>query len=86
MTNGWGERFGAATRVAGQLGVGPESLRKRVHHGGGRRRDADTGVTSEARERMKLLERENLELRRANKILKTAADFLGAKFDRRSAT
>src|SRR5664280_2906512 len=60
-----GERFGAVTRVAGQLGIGPESLRKWVHQAevdGGKR----TGLTTEERERMKLLERENRELRRAN--------------------
>src|SRR5450759_2471386 len=62
-----GERFGAVTRVAGQLGIGPESLRKWVHQAevdGGKR----TGLTSEERERMKLLERENRELRRANEM------------------
>lgn len=79
-----GDRFGAVTRVAQQLGIGPESLRKWVHQAevdGGKR----TGLTSEERERMKLLERENRELRRANEILKAAAAFFGAEFDRRSA-
>jgi len=79
-----GERFGAVTRVAGQLGIGPESLRKWVHQAevdGGKR----TGLTSEERERMKLLERENRELRRANEILKSAAAFFGAELDRRSS-
>jgi transposase len=79
-----GERFGVVTRVAGQLGIGPESLRKWVHQAevdGGKR----TGLTSEERERMKLLERENRELRRANEILKSAAAFFGAELDRRSS-
>ncbi len=79
-----GDRFGAVTRVAGQLGIGPESLRKWVHQAevdGGKR----TGLTTEERERMKQLERENRELRRANEILKAAAAFFGAEFDRRSA-
>ena len=78
-----GERHGAVTRVAGQLGIGPESLRKWVHQAeidGGKR----AGLTSEERERMKLLERENRELRRANEILKSAAAFFGAELDRRS--
>ena len=79
-----GERFGAVTRVAGQLGVGPESLRKWV-----RQAEVDTGLrgglTTQERERMKELERENRELRRANDILKSAAAFFGAEFDRRSA-
>ena len=77
-----GERFGAVTRVAGQLGIGAESLRKWVHQAevdGGRR----TGLTTEERARMKELERENRELRRANEILKSAAAFFGAEFDRR---
>jgi transposase len=53
------------TRVAQQLGIGPESLRKWVHQAevdGGKR----SGLTTEERERLKLLERENRELRRAN--------------------
>jgi transposase len=33
---------------------------------------------------MRELERENRELRRANEILKSAAAFFGAEFDRRS--
>src|SRR5664279_3055262 len=71
-----GERFGVVTRVAGQLGIGPESLRKWVHQAevdGGKR----TGLTSEERERMKLLERENRELRRANEM----ADSAGGRND-----
>jgi transposase len=42
------------------------------------------GLTSEERSRMKELERENHELRRANEILKRAAAFFGAELDRRS--
>jgi len=42
------------------------------------------GVTSEERERIKALEREVKELRRANKILKLASAFFAqAEFDRR---
>jgi len=44
-----------------------------------------TGLTTEERERMKQLERENRELRRANEILKAAAVSFGAELDRRSA-
>lgn len=78
-----GERQGAVTRVAGQLGIGPESLRQWVHQAeidGGHR----PGLTTVERERMKELERENFELRRANEILKSAAAFFGAELDRRS--
>jgi transposase len=78
-----GERHGAVTRVARQLGVGDESLRKWV-----RQAEVDRGLrgglTSEERARMKGLERENRELRRANEILKSAAAFFGAELDRRS--
>jgi transposase len=79
-----GDRFGVVTRVAGQLGIGPESLRKWVHQA-----EVDRGVrgglTTGEREQMKQLEREIRELRRANEILKAAAVFFGAELDRRSA-
>ncbi len=78
-----GERQGAVTRVARQLGIGPESLRHWVAQAeidGGTR----AGLTTEERARMKELERENRELRRANEILKSAAAFFGAELDRRS--
>jgi transposase len=42
------------------------------------------GLTSEERERLKALERENRELRRANEILKSASAFFAAELDRRS--
>jgi transposase len=42
------------------------------------------GISSDERERMKLLERENRELRRANEILKLASAFFAqAELDRR---
>src|SRR5258708_23066877 len=59
-----GESFGVVTRVAGQLGVGSESLRnwvKQAEVDGGQR----PGVPSEERRRIAELERENRELRRA---------------------
>ncbi len=77
-------RFGVVTRVAHQLGIGPESLRKWVHQAevdGGRR----AGLTTEERERLMVLEREKRELRRVNEILKSAAAFFGAELDRRSS-
>ena len=77
-----GERFGAITRVARQLGVGSESLRTWVRQAevdGGRR----PGVTTKERRRIAELERDNRELRRANEILKAAASFFARELDPR---
>jgi len=64
--------------------IGVESLRAWV-----RQAEIDrgtrAGLTSEERVRMRELERENKELRRANEILKSAAAFFGAELDRRSS-
>jgi transposase len=74
---------GAVSRVARQLGIGVESLRHWV-----RQAEVDrgtrAGLTTEERARMRELERDNRELRRANEILKSAAAFFGAELDRRS--
>ncbi len=68
-------------QVARDLGLHPEALRKWV-----RQAEADAGrrsdlITSEERERLKELERENRELRRANEILKAASAFFAAELD-----
>ena len=61
-------------RVAAQLGIGVESLRSWV-----RQAEVDAGlrpgVSSEQAERIKALEAENRELRRANEILRKASAF-----------
>ncbi len=79
-----GNDQGVVSRVARQLGIGVESLRAWV-----RQAEIDrgtrAGLTSEERVRMRELERENKELRRANEILKSAAAFFGAELDRRSS-
>ena len=65
---------GVVTRVAGQLGLGSETLRKWVKQAQideGER----PGETSEEHRRIAELERENRELRRANEILKAATAF-----------
>lgn len=75
-------QWAAISSVASKLGMTPETLRKWVRQAetdGGLR----SGVTTEERARVKELERENRELRRANEILKAAAAFFGAEFDRR---
>jgi transposase len=61
--------------VAKDIGLAPETLRKRV-----RQVEADQGLrpdlpTSEERQEIKRLKRENYELRRANEILKAASVF-----------
>jgi len=69
-----GERVGAVTRVARQLGIGPESLRnwvKQADINHGKR----PGVTTEQQRRIAELEHENRELRRANEIPKAASAF-----------
>ena len=76
-----GTEHGTIQRVADQLGIGPESLRAWV-----RQADIDAGakpgVTSAEAARIKELEQENRELRRANEILKTASAFFAAELDR----
>jgi transposase len=67
--------------VAADLGVHPEALRKRV-----RQAEADTGqrrdlLTSSERERLRELEREVKQLRRANEILKAASVFFAKELD-----
>ena len=58
----------AINSIAGKIGCSPETLRKWV-----RRAEVDTGLreglTSADRSRLKELERENRELRRANEML-----------------
>jgi len=75
-------QWAAITSVATKLGMTPETLRKWV-----RRAEIDegqrSGLTTSERERLKELEKENKELRRANEILKAAAAFFGAELDRR---
>lgn len=77
-----GERHGVVGRIARQLDIGAETLRTWVRQA---EIDAETrpGLTTEERARLKELERENRELRRANEILRSAAAFFGAELDRR---
>src|SRR5215210_6156854 len=74
-------QWAAICSIAHKFGVSAETLRKWV-----RRAEIDAGsrpgLTSDERQRLKSLERENRELRRANEILKSAA-FFGAELDRR---
>ena len=76
-----GKRHGAIQRVAAQLGYGVESVRtwvKQVEVDAGEA----PGTTSDDAERIRQLEQENRELRRANAILKSASSFFAAELDR----
>ena len=65
-------QWAAITSIAEKIGCTAETLRKWVRQA---ERDAGTrpGLITEERERLKQLERENFELRRANEILRLAS-------------
>jgi transposase len=68
-------------QIAQDLGIHREALRKWV-----RQAEADQGtrrdrLTNDERERMKALERENRELRKANEVLKAASVFFAKELD-----
>jgi len=76
-------QWAAISSVAGKIGCAPETLRSWV-----RQVERDTGkregMTTAERDRLKELERENRELKRANEILrKASAYFAQAELDRR---
>ena len=75
------QRQGLVTRIARQLDIGPESLRRWVVQAE-IDRGQRAGTTSEEAQRIAELERENRELRRANEILKSASAFFAAELDR----
>ena len=77
--------WAAVTSIAGKLGVGTEALRlwlRRAEIEQGNR----PGTTTAERERIRELERENRELRRANEILKAASAFFARELDPRLPT
>jgi transposase len=76
-------RWEATCSIAAKIGCSAESLRKWI-----RQTEIDSGqrdgLPSEQQDRMKALEQENRELRRANEILrKASAYFAQAELDRR---
>ena len=74
--------WAAMQAIASKLGCTGETLRKWVRQS---EQTSQSGIelTSKERERLKALERENLELRRANEILrKASAYFAQAELDR----
>ncbi len=76
-----GTTQGTVRRVADQLGYGVESVRGWV-----KQAEIDAGetpgTTSGEQARIKELEQENRELKRANAILKSSAAFFAAELDR----
>ena len=75
--------WAAVESIAPKIGCVPQTLLEWV-----KREETDTGLrdglTTSERERLKALEREVKELRRANEILKTASAFFAqAELDRR---
>jgi transposase len=78
----YGSQWEAISSVAEELGPTPETVREWV-----RQAEIDGGVrgglTSDERQRMKDLEKENWELRRANEILKAASRFFARELDPR---
>ena len=75
--------WAAIESISAKIGCVPQTLNewvKKSEIGSGVR----DGVTSDERERIKALERENKELRRANEILKLASAFFAqAELDRK---
>jgi len=76
-----GTSQGTVIRVADQLGYGAESVRRWVAQAEIDAGDA-AGMSTGDRAKMKTLEQENKELRRANEILKRASAFFAAELDR----
>jgi len=75
-------QWAAISSIAAKCGMTAETLRKWV-----RRAEVDAGgrvgLTTDERERLRDLERENKELRRANEILKAASAFFARELDPR---
>jgi len=76
-------QWAAMRSIAGKIGCSAETLRswvRQVERDAGRR----PGLSTDEQARLKALERENRELRRANEILrKASAYFAQAELDRR---
>jgi len=76
-------QWAAIGSIAEKIGCTSETLRKWVRQAE-RDRGRKPGLTTDERERLKVLERENKELRRTNEILRKASAFFAqAELDRR---
>jgi len=75
-------QWAAISSIAPKIGCTPETLRTWIRQAE-RDQGIRPGMTSAERDRMKELERENRELRRANEIIRKAAAFFAqAELDR----
>jgi len=78
----YSSQWAAITSIATKCGMTAETLRHWV-----RAAEVDSGqrpgLTTDERERLKALERENRELRRANEILRAASAFFARELDPR---
>ncbi len=82
-----GTQWGSISSIAAKIGCSRETLRRWVRQGERDKGQRLHGLTTDERERVKALERENRELRQANEILrKASAYFAMAELDRRSRT
>ena len=78
----YSSQWAAMTSIASKIGCTAETLRKWVRQVE-RDQGLRVGTTTEERDRLKALERENRELRQANEILrKASAYFAQAELDR----
>jgi transposase len=78
----YGSQWSAIVSIAAKIGCTGETLRRWVRQGE-RDQGLRDGTTTEERDRLKALERENRELRQANEILrKASAYFARAELDR----
>jgi transposase-like protein len=79
----YGSEWEAMTSIASKIGCTAETLRRWCRQDGGNR-TGSLALTADDRDRLRLLEREVKELRRANEILrKASAYFAMAELDRR---